>query len=209
MRAQGEPTGAGRGGGPDAVRGRAAAGAVDNQGNCPYLGAMPMHEREYSGRPGGETLCSCLALREAARHVTRFYDEALAPVGLGVNQFSVLAKLAEFGPSSLQELARILVMDRSTLGHLLRPLERRGLVRIAAAEGDRRQRLIVLTDDGAELFQEARPLWRGAEQRFQRAFGAARAADLRRLLGTASRVELKPDGEIAPPRQRARERKTE
>jgi len=39
-------------------------------------------------------ICNCAALRQAARHVTRFYDEALAPTGLGVNQFSILARLS-------------------------------------------------------------------------------------------------------------------
>ncbi|MGH7072130.1 MAG: hypothetical protein ACREFO_19255, partial [Acetobacteraceae bacterium] len=46
-------------------------------------------------------VCSCLALREAARHVSRLYDGALAPMALGVNQFSMLAVLAHSGPASL------------------------------------------------------------------------------------------------------------
>jgi hypothetical protein len=36
-------------------------------------------------------ICNCGALRQAARRVTRLYDDALAPAGLGVNQFSVIA----------------------------------------------------------------------------------------------------------------------
>src|SRR5215469_2173957 len=72
-------------------------------------------------------ICNCGALRQAARRVTKFYDDALAPSGLSVNQFSILARLNLVGPSTIQELARLLVMDRSTLGHLLRPLERRSL----------------------------------------------------------------------------------
>ncbi len=73
-------------------------------------------------------VCNCAALRQAARRVTRLYDEALAPTGLGANQYSILVRLSG-GPSTIQELAQRLVMDRSTLGHLLRPLEKRGLVR--------------------------------------------------------------------------------
>jgi hypothetical protein len=79
-------------------------------------------------------ICNCAALRQAARRVTRFYDEALAPTGLGVNQFSILARLSRVGPSTIQDLARLLVMDRSTLGHLLRPLEKRGLVKLDVSE---------------------------------------------------------------------------
>jgi DNA-binding MarR family transcriptional regulator len=58
--------------------------------------------------------------------VTKLYDDALAPVGLGGNQFSILARLSLGDPRTIQDLARLLVMDRSTLGHLLRPLEKRG-----------------------------------------------------------------------------------
>ncbi|MGH7087069.1 MAG: MarR family winged helix-turn-helix transcriptional regulator, partial [Acetobacteraceae bacterium] len=95
-------------------------------------GRAAAHVARPSAAPGGTRGqgCSCLALREAARHVSRLYDEALAPAALGVNQFSVLGMLAHSGPASLSALAGHLVMDRSTLGHLLRPLERRDLVTI-------------------------------------------------------------------------------
>jgi hypothetical protein len=38
-------------------------------------------------------LCNCLALRQAARHVTQFYDQFLAAAGLRTTQFSILARL--------------------------------------------------------------------------------------------------------------------
>ena len=33
--------------------------------------------------------CNCLALRQAARHVTQFYDQCLAPSGLRTTQLSI------------------------------------------------------------------------------------------------------------------------
>ena len=36
-------------------------------------------------------LCNCPALRQAARHVTQFYDQYLVPTGLRTTQFSILA----------------------------------------------------------------------------------------------------------------------
>jgi len=71
-------------------------------------------------------VCNCAALRQAARRVTKLYDDALAPTRLGVNQYSILSRLSHVGPSTIQALAQLLVMDRSTLGHLLRPLDRIG-----------------------------------------------------------------------------------
>ena len=126
--------------------------------------------------------CNCSALRQAARRVTRLYDDAFAPTGLGVNQYSILARLARVGPSRIQDLARLLVMDRSTLGHLLRPLEKRGLVKLEASERDARSRVIALTPDGRAAVAKGLPLWTKAQRRFPNAFGQKDALDLRRIL---------------------------
>jgi DNA-binding MarR family transcriptional regulator len=134
--------------------------------------------------------CSCGALRQAARHATRLYDSALSPSGLGLNQYSILSKLDRFGPKNLQELANILVMDRSTLGHLLRPLEARGLVAMKLAPKDRRSRIISLTASGSALMRQAKPLWAKAEAEFQRQFGADAAQALRQLLNDVIRVDF-------------------
>src|ERR1700736_1421421 len=123
--------------------------------------------------------CSCSALRQAAGRVTRLYDDALAPTGLGVNQYSILARLGRVGPSRIQDLAALLVMDRSTLGHLLRPLEKLGLVMLDVSEDDRRSRVIALTPAGTALMKKAHPLWAKAERRFQRVLGADAALGLR------------------------------
>jgi len=135
-------------------------------------------------------MCSCAVLRQATRHVTRAYDEMLAPAGLGLNQYSILAKLGRFGPETIQALADRLVMDRSTLGHLLRPLEARGLVSIGVSETDRRQRVIALTETGAALLAEARPLWIKAEHRFRAVFGVAEAESLRALLSKVAGADF-------------------
>jgi DNA-binding MarR family transcriptional regulator len=122
--------------------------------------------------------CSCSALRQASRHVTRLYDEALAPIGLGLNQYSILANLQRLGTPAIQDLAHHLVMDRSTLGHLLRPLESRGLVSMMAAPNDRRLRLITLSPAGIVLMEQARPLWAKAQSHFEDVFGPANATTL-------------------------------
>jgi hypothetical protein len=54
--------------------------------------------------PGPED-CNCFAVRSAARHVTQLSDQFLAPIGLRVTQFSVLAKLKRKGPLTINALA--------------------------------------------------------------------------------------------------------
>lgn len=134
--------------------------------------------------------CSCSALRQAARHVTRFYDDALRPVGLGLNQYSILAKLHRGGPQTLRELAKLLVMDRSTVGHLVRPLAVRGLVDVEVSQEDRRSRVVRLTDHGDAVMRRARPMWADAERAFRKRFGHAAANGLHQLLEQVTTTPL-------------------
>src|SRR5271155_1127066 len=140
-------------------------------------------------------ICNCAALRQAARRVTKLYDDALAPIGLGVNQFSILARLSIVGPSTIQDLARLLVMDRSTLGHLLRPLEKRGFVTLEVSKQDRRSRVITLTPAGKAVVAKARPRWAAAQRRFESTFGKEAALELRTVLKEIAMAEFGyPDG---------------
>src|SRR5712671_5093194 len=97
--------------------------------------------------------CNCFAVRSAARHVSQFYDQFLAPVGLRTTQFSILAKLKRLGSQSINALAESMVMDRTTLGRNILPLERDGLIRITQAASDRRAKELHLTKAGEKLFQ--------------------------------------------------------
>jgi len=128
------------------------------------------------------TPCNCLALRQAARHVSQFYDQALAPFGLRATQFSILGRLQNSGPWTIQALAAKLVLDRTTLGRTIRPLERDGLVAMETDPGDRRVRALRITRAGEKLYAEALQGWQMAQQRFEAAVGEAEAATLRSTL---------------------------
>jgi len=125
--------------------------------------------------------CNCLALRQAARRVSQFYEAHLAPLGMKSSQYSILARLDRRGPMTINELAEALVMDRTTTGRAIRPLERDGLVRIGAAE-DGRKRVVSLTAAGRKRVNEARDAWRQAQEQFEGAFGLKAAQDLRAAL---------------------------
>jgi DNA-binding MarR family transcriptional regulator len=131
------------------------------------------------------TACTCGSLRKASRRVSQFYDAALAPVGIKSTQFSILAEVERGsieGPLSMCELATAMVMDRSTLGHNLRPLERDDLLSLRLTVTDRRKRHVALTRKGKSTLRRARRLWRTAEERFEKTFGKRHAADLRAVL---------------------------
>ena len=72
----------------------------------------------------GNNRCNNTALRKATRRVSQLYDSVLAPTGLRSTQRSILLSIARLESPSLGQLAASLVLDRSALGHNLRPLER-------------------------------------------------------------------------------------
>jgi len=125
--------------------------------------------------------CNCLALRQATRRVTQLYDQALAPLDLRSTQYSLLNRTDMLGPVALNRLAEALVMDRATLGHNIRPLEARGLVRLEIGE-DRRSRELSLTDAGRDLLGRARTLWAKAQKAYEDDIGPETASALRALL---------------------------
>src|SRR4029079_5599157 len=129
-------------------------------------------------------------VRQAARHVTQYYDQFLAPSGLRTTQFSILAKLKWLGPITINALAADLVMDRTTLGRNILPLEREGLIAIVPSSSDRRSKELHLTDKGAARLRTAMKGWARAQMGFEAAFGAKRSADLRGLLRAVSASEL-------------------
>ena len=133
-------------------------------------------------RSPGFQECNCLAIRQAARHVTQFYDQLFAPVGLRATQFAILSRLRRDGPMTINALAAALVMDRTTLGRNILPLQRDGLIEIAAAASDRRRRELCLSAAGADKLRRASERWRVAQTRFDAVFGGERAAALRDLL---------------------------
>ena len=126
--------------------------------------------------------CNCLAIRQAARHVTQFYDQLFAPVGLRATQFAILNRLRRDGPMTINALAGALVLDRTTLGRNILPLERDGLIEIVLSPADRRRRELRLSDAGADKLRRASERWRVAQTRFDSVFGSERAAALRGLL---------------------------
>ncbi len=105
--------------------------------------------------------------------MTLFYDAALEPSGLRSTQYALLTEIHRRGDAapSIGDLAEALVMDQSTIGQNLRPLQRDGL--------------ITLERDEAE---------RAAQEKFEDGFGKRAAAELRNVLvGIAGDQSLIPE----------------
>jgi DNA-binding MarR family transcriptional regulator len=117
--------------------------------------------------------CACFNFRKASRAVTSFFDAKLQPSGLRSTQLVILIAVALSEAAALAQLARLLVMERSTLTRNLRPLEKQGLLRVVSGS-DRRTRLVELTPEGRSALAGALPLWEEAQGRFVHQLGTDR-----------------------------------
>jgi DNA-binding MarR family transcriptional regulator len=135
-------------------------------------------------------VCNNTAIRKAARHLTRFYDACLAEVDLRNTQYAILSLLKKRGPITMTVLADLLTMDRATMGHNLRPLERDGLIAIVTGRRDRREREVTLTDVGRERERQGKACWERAQARFESEFGEEDALAMRRVMARIAAMEL-------------------
>lgn len=98
-------------------------------------------------------------------------------------QFAALAKLAEAGDTSQNQLGQMVAMDAATIKGVIDRLKSRGLVALAEHDSDRRRLVVSLTPDGRETVEA---LLREADAITAETLApltAREAATLARLLG--------------------------
>ena len=129
--------------------------------------------------------CICILLRQAARKSSAVYDEALAPLGINIAQFSLLRKISRAGSISLTELAQKAELDRSTMGRNAKVLQRMGLIEPAASD-DHRETSVTLTDTGRDIVERGAPLWDKAQDEIEARLGDEGVEQLQALLRAIS-----------------------
>ncbi|MGA9671581.1 MAG: MarR family transcriptional regulator [Terracidiphilus sp.] len=130
--------------------------------------------------------CLCLHVQRAARALARRFDEALRPFELTNGQFSLLMSLNRPEPPPMGPVASLLAMDRTTLTAALKPLERRGLVKVSPDPNDRRSRILKLTQKGRSLLAKATPVWSRIHEEVEHLLPNGDPEELRRNLRALS-----------------------
>jgi DNA-binding MarR family transcriptional regulator len=120
--------------------------------------------------------CLSVRVRRLGRVITRIYDAALAPHGVGIAQLNLLSAIAASGGARAVDLARILDLEKSTLSRDLKRMEEMGWVR--AGEG----RVWTLTPAGSRLLVAVHAAWEKAQAAAERELGGTTFAQLRRVL---------------------------
>ena len=132
----------------------------------------------------------CFAIRQAARHISQLYERHLSEAEVTPTQFSILTALRDGASLTMLELAQAMVMDRTTLGRNILPLERDGLISVAPGVKDRRSKELRLSEAGAERLKAGHECWKKAQKEFAAAFGDERTVGLRALLREVTATDL-------------------
>ncbi len=107
--------------------------------------ASPLFLREDEVRRGVELLYF------GYTRLTRSIDDGLAKHGLGRAHHRALYFIARQPDLTVSELLRLLAITKQSLGRVLNDLSARDLVETRAGHVDRRQKLLRLTDIGAQF----------------------------------------------------------
>lgn len=138
---------------------------------------------ESQDQPGAE-LADRLGylLKHAQQRLTELNAAALAPYGLSGRELAVLLVFDALGPTSQQDAARRLGVDRTTMVGLVDALEAKGIVQRAPYAEDRRRNVVRFTAAGRTTFRKALTASDAAEREFLGAMDDAAAAGFRAQL---------------------------
>jgi len=144
------------------------------------------HELPLSATHRVRDACLCLHVQRAARALARRFDDVFRPLDLTHGQFSLLMSLNRREPPSIGSVAALLAMDRTTLTAALKPLERRGLVKVSVDKQDKRSRRLSITSAGRTLLAKAFPLWTRTHAEIERTIPRSSPDALRAALRALS-----------------------
>lgn len=112
----------------------------------------------------------------------RQLEEQLAPCGVSVPQWRILAVLHARAGCTMNEIADVTTVDRTTLTRALDRMVAEGLVTRKSDARDRRNVRLDLTPAGNDAFRRVLPRILAQNERAVLGFSAAEAASIRTLL---------------------------
>ena len=115
--------------------------------------------------------CYSAMLRSASRRLGQHYNSALAEFGINITQFSLLSMIKRIEPISLTTLAKMMELERSTVGRNVKVLEKMEFVELSQGDQDQREVILKLTQKGHQLLTKARPHWQKVQKEIEDKIG--------------------------------------
>ncbi len=106
-------------------------------------------------------------------------------------QFAALSVVKEYPEIDQTSLAQRIACDRATTGGVIDRLEKKGFVRRIYQKYDRRRNLIVITDDGRKVYENAIPVAWVVQDDIMRGLTEVEQEELLRLLVKATSASSK------------------
>ncbi|WP_038493717.1 MarR family winged helix-turn-helix transcriptional regulator [Janthinobacterium agaricidamnosum] len=129
----------------------------------------------------GPLACHCSATRQMSRYISKLYERHFAPSNITTTQYGILNFLEQHREQGMgmNELAALLLTDRTTLLRALKPLLQKELVISTAHPEERRRHVLSISAAGLAKIDQARPLWLAAQAEYEALVGAQHARILR------------------------------
>jgi MarR family 2-MHQ and catechol resistance regulon transcriptional repressor len=128
-----------------------------------------------------------LVLWKAFRSVEAHAHRHIATLGLGLSDFGILEVLLHKGPLNVQELGAKVMLTSGSMTAALDRLGRRGLIDREEDAGDRRARVVRLTEAGSALICDA---FEDHKRAMELAVGGVAKKDREVLIGLLRRLGL-------------------
>jgi DNA-binding MarR family transcriptional regulator len=145
------------------------------------------HEPETTGGSGGEPTYPLeqqvgFVLRRAHQRATDTFNTVMAGFAITPRQFAVLAKLHDLGPTSQNQLGRLVAMDPATMFGVAGRLAKRGLIKPAVDAHDARLVVLELTVEGRRVVEAMKARGTEVSRRILEPLTAKEAETFLRLL---------------------------
>lgn len=143
-----------------------------------------MNEAEVS-KLAKAVAAACIAgrVRLLNRVITNIYDRALQPLGLKINQANILVMLSFTAQASSVDIARVLLMEKSTVSRNVERMRKKGWIAVAAKD-DGQLQVITVTPAGRALLAAAHAEWEKAQKQAMELLGEEGVAAILKLHDT-------------------------
>jgi DNA-binding MarR family transcriptional regulator len=101
--------------------------------------------------------CINLQMLRASHRVMKVYEDAYRPYGIKATQLPVLNLIEQFQSMTTREIAEQTESERSVLSRKLAVMEKNNWIQ-AATDGQTREKVFQLTEEGKRLLDELRPV---------------------------------------------------
>ena len=127
--------------------------------------------------------CIAYRVRLLNRVITNIYDRALQPLGIKVNQGTVLTMLSLTDRASSADIARVLLMEKSTVSRTVNRMRKNGWINVAG-HSDGPSQVVSITPEGREIMAAMHAQWKKAQQQASELLGEKGVAAVRMLHDT-------------------------